>query len=196
MRPILPLRFETIQTLRETTTSSTFVASDHFLGRNNVVVKAIRKGSFTEDRSSLVDVCAWYQGLRHAHISGLLDTGLTPKGDLILVRDFAPPAQLFVTRDTELLNALLGAVDFLHSAGRVHGSIKPSNVLATSGSVQLADPWIPQAWKGPSTEEEVRFCAPEVLKGGPRTIESDLYSVGALLYRFFSGRDLFDDADM
>jgi tetratricopeptide (TPR) repeat protein len=35
-----------------------------------------------------------------------------------------------------------------------------------------------------------------VLKGNPRTIESDLYSVGALLYRFFSGRDLFDDADL
>src|SRR6185503_16787449 len=104
--------------------------------------------------------------------------------------------QLFNTRDAELLNVLLGAVDFLHSTGRVHGSIKPSNVLASSTLLQLADPWIPQPWKGPSTEEEVRFSAPEVLKGEPRTMESDLYSVGALLYRFFSGRDLFDDADL
>ena len=160
------------------------------------MVKAIRKGGFTQDRASLVDVFCWYRGLRHAHISGILDAGLTAKGDLFFVREFAPPTELFNTRDAELLNVLLGTVDFLHSTGRVHGSIKPSNVLAASKSLQLADPWIPQAWRGPSSEEEVRFSAPEVLKGGSRTIESDLYSVGALLYRFFSGRDLFDDADL
>src|SRR5436190_4944854 len=101
MRPILPLRFESIQTLRETSTSSTFVATDHVLGRNNVVVKAIHKGSFKLDGSSLVDTLCWYQGLRHAHVCGILDAGLTPKGDLFFVRDFAPPTQLFNSRDME-----------------------------------------------------------------------------------------------
>jgi len=139
---------------------------------------------------------SWYRGLRHAHVAGILDAGLTSKGDLFYVRDFAPPAPLFGTKDMESLNALLGAVDFLHRMGRVHGSIKPSNVVASSKSVQLADSWIPQPWAEPSSEEEVRFSAPEVLKGYRRTIESDLYSVGALLYRFFSGRDLFDDGDL
>jgi DNA-binding NtrC family response regulator/tetratricopeptide (TPR) repeat protein len=196
MRAILPLRFESIQTLRETANSSTFVATDHVLGRNNVVIKAIRKGAFTDDRSSLVDIFTWYRGLQHAHIAGILDAGLTPKGDLFYIRDFAPPTQLFSTRDTDLLNVLLGAVDFLHSMGRTHGSIKPSNVLASSKSVQLADPWIPQPRREALSEEDIRFSAPEVLKGHPHTIESDCYSVGALLYRFFSGRDLFDDADL
>ena len=140
MRPILPLRFESIQTLRETATSSTIVATDHVLGRNNIVVKAIRKGSFTDDLPSLVDMLSWYRGLRHPHIAGMLNAGLTPKGNLFYVRDFAPPTQLFSTKDMELLNVLLGAVDFLHSMGRVHGSIKPSNVLASSKSMQLADP--------------------------------------------------------
>jgi DNA-binding NtrC family response regulator/serine/threonine protein kinase/tetratricopeptide (TPR) repeat protein len=195
MRPVLPLRFETIQVLRETATSSTFVATDHLLARNNVVVKAIRKGNFTHDLEKVIDVFACFRGLRHPHIAGILDAGLTPKGDLFYVRDFAPASELFARKDMELLNVLLGAVDFLHSVGHVHGSIKPTNVLAASNSVQLADPWIPQSFKQPSAETEIRFSAPEVLKGGPRTIESDLYSVGALLYRFFSGRDLFDDAD-
>src|SRR5436190_23964894 len=136
MRPILPLRFEAIQTLRETATSSTFVATDHFLSRNNVVVKAIRKDNFAEDRSSLVDTFAWYRGLRHPHIAGILDAGLTPKGDLFYVRDYVPPTQLFSTKDMESLNVVLGAVDFLHSMGKVHGSIRPSNVMAGK-SVQL-----------------------------------------------------------
>ncbi len=196
MRQILPLRFESIQTLRETSTSSTFVATDHVLGRSKVVVKAIRRGSFIDDRSNMIDTFSWYRGLQHAHIAETLDAGLTPKGDLFYVRDFRASSQLFSTKDMDMLNALLGAVDFLHSMGRVHGSIKPGNVLASPKSVQLVDAWIPQPWRGPSSEEEVRFSAPEVLKGHPRTIESDLYSVGALLYRFFSGRDLFDDADL
>lgn len=196
MRPILPSRFESTQTLRETATSWTFVATDHVLGRNNVVVKAIRRGNFTQDRSLLVDAFSWGRGLRHPHIAEILDAGLTPKGDLFYVRDFAAPTQLFATKDMELLNVLLGAVDFLHAMGRVHGSIKPSNVLASGKAVRLADPWIPQPLIDPTSEEEVRFSAPEVLKGHPRTVEADLYSVGALLYRFYSGRDLFDDADL
>jgi DNA-binding NtrC family response regulator/serine/threonine protein kinase/tetratricopeptide (TPR) repeat protein len=196
MRPVLPLRFETIQVLRETATSSTFVATDHVLARNNVVVKGIRKGNFTQDLEKVIDVFACFRGLRHPHIAGILDAGLTPKGDLFYVRDFAPATELFTRKDMELLNTLLGAVDFLHSVGRVHGSIKPTNVFSSPNSVQLVDPWVPQPAEQTPREEDVRFSAPEVLKGGPRTIESDLYSVGALLYRFFSGRDLFDDADM
>jgi DNA-binding NtrC family response regulator/serine/threonine protein kinase/tetratricopeptide (TPR) repeat protein len=196
MRPVLPLRFETIQVLRETATSSTFVATDHVLARNNVVVKAIRKGNFTHDLEQVIHVFACFRGLRHPHIAGILDAGLTPKGDLFYVRDFALHTELFSRKDMDLLNTLLGAIDFLHSVGHVHGSIKPTNVFASSNSVQLADPWVPQPTKQTPTEEDVRFSAPEVLKGGSRTLESDLYSVGALLYRFFSGRDLFDDADM
>jgi DNA-binding NtrC family response regulator/tetratricopeptide (TPR) repeat protein len=196
MRAILPLRFESIQTLRETANLSTFLATDHLLHRNNVVIKAFRKGHFTQDTARLADTFAWYRGLRHRHVAEILDGGLTPRGDLFLVRDFAPSTQLFSTRDTELLNALLSTVEFIHSMGHVHGAIKPSNVLAASKSIQLADPWILQAAKNVPSEEDVRFSAPEVLRGGARTIESDLYSVGALLYRFYSGRDLFDDADL
>jgi DNA-binding NtrC family response regulator/tetratricopeptide (TPR) repeat protein len=196
MRPVLPLRFESVQVFRDTSTTSSFLATDHDLVRNNVVIKAIRKGSFVPDRETIIEHFAWHRGLRHPHIASVLDAGVTPKGDLFSVRDFAPATSMFTSRDMDQLKVLLGAVEFMHSVGRVHGSIKPSNVFAAGKSVQLADAWVPQPWKGPQSEDEVRFSAPEVLKGHPRTIESDLYSVGALLYRFFSGRDLFDDSDL
>ena len=49
MRPVLPLRFELVQTLRDTPASSTFVATDHVLGRNKVVVKELTvQGVFTQ----------------------------------------------------------------------------------------------------------------------------------------------------
>lgn len=196
MRPVLPLRFESVQIFRDTATSSSFLATDHDLLRNNVVIKAIRKGSFAPDRETIIEHFGWHRGLRHPHLAPVLDAGVTPKGDLFYVRDFAPPTSMFATRDMDQLKVLLGVVEFMHSVGRVHGSIKPSNLLTSGKVVQLADAWVPKPWKGAQSEEEVRFSAPEVLKGHARTIESDLYSVGALLYRFFSGRDLFDDSDL
>jgi serine/threonine protein kinase len=50
--------------------------------------------------------------------------------------------------------------------------------------------------KRPLVEEDVRFTAPEILAGGSPGIDSDLYSLGAVLYRFFSGRDPFEDSDL
>ena len=46
-----------------------------------------------------------------------------------------------------------------------------------------------------SERDVIRFSAPEVLAGSHPTLESDLYSVGTLFYRMYSGRDLFEDAN-
>src|SRR5262245_46278575 len=86
MGVILPKRFEPIRFLRKDRASSTFIATDQRLGRNEVVVKVIGRGNFTSDTGMLVDVLSWYRGVRHRHISEVLDAGLTPKRDLFYVR--------------------------------------------------------------------------------------------------------------
>jgi serine/threonine protein kinase len=199
MGTILPGRFEPIRLLRKDRGCSTFVATDRGLGRNEVVVKLIGKGYFTSDTDALVDVFSWYRGLRHVFISEVLDAGVTAKRELFYVRPYHPPSEFFTTSDTDSLKALVSAVDFLHSMGRAHGSIKPSNVFAGRGRLRIADPSVYRNRTDPRrslTEEDIRFSAPEVLSGGEISVDGDLYSLGALLYRFFSGRDPFEDSDL
>jgi DNA-binding NtrC family response regulator/tetratricopeptide (TPR) repeat protein len=196
MGTMLPRRFEPIRVLRKSSASATFVATDQQLGRNEVVVKVIAKGNFTSDTSSLVEFFSWYEGLRHPLLSTVLDAGLTPKRDLFYVRDYHPDSEFLSSPSKESVKALISAVDFFQVVGRAHGAIKPSNIFASDGALRISDPWIGQSGKSKQlSEQEIRFTAPEVLSGGMPTLESDLYSLGALLYRYYSGRHPFEDSD-
>jgi len=85
---------------------------------------------------------------------------------------------------------LCGALAAIHGAGLVHGDVKPGNVVrAFNGRYVLID-------FGASIKinaaDKVRgtplYTAPEVLVGGSPTTSSDLYSLGALLFRLAAGK--------
>ena len=96
---------------------------------------------------------------------------------------------------------VLGALGAAHSAGLVHRDVKPSNVLMTSdGSAKVADFGIAKA----VVDEEatafqvdhtttgqmmgtMAYMAPERLAGRPATVQSDIYSVGVVLYEGLTG---------
>jgi serine/threonine protein kinase len=87
-----------------------------------------------------------------------------------------------------LARELLEAVGAIHAVGIVHRDIKPSNVLLDeSGSAQLTDFGVATAddTVGLTGTDQVlgtvRFMAPEVLRGQPATVRSDLYGVGMVL---------------
>ena len=193
----LPRRFEPIRVLRKGGACSTFVATDQYLGRNEVVVRVIGKGNFVSDIRELSEVFSWYRGLRHPFLSEVLDAGLTPKRDLFYVRNYHPESEFFNSANRESVKALVSAVDFLRGAGGVHGAIRPSNIFSTSAGLKLTDPWTGRSSSNPQQlgEEDIRFGAPEVLSDGVPSLDGDLYSLGAVLYRFFSGRDPFEASD-
>ena len=85
---------------------------------------------------------------------------------------------------------LCGAIAAVHAAGLLHRDIKAQNVmLADDGRVVLMD-------FGTGRERDTSdasvggtplYLAPEVLAGGPATAQSDVYSVGVLLYLLLTG---------
>ena len=95
---------------------------------------------------------------------------------------------------------LLKALSYAHRRGIIHRDIKPSNILLTEEStVKVADFGIARIIEeddlaGGEPGEIVgsaRYMSPEQLKGENATPESDIYSVGVLLYHCLTGRPPF-----
>ena len=85
------------------------------------------------------------------------------------------------------------AVSAVHDAGLLHRDIKTQNVmLATDGRAVLMD--FGTGWEmSDASASRVAlagtplYLAPELLRGGNATIQSDVYSIGVLLYRMLTG---------
>lgn len=97
-----------------------------------------------------------------------------------------------------VVDDLLRILHELHRRGIVHGDVKPSNVMIDEdGNPRLLDLGIATL-----TGERVThfrgtlgYAAPEVLQGRQPTPRSDLYGVGAVLYRCLAARDPFEAPD-
>ncbi len=106
-------------------------------------------------------------------------------------------SEAFVRR---LAAQLLRALSYAHRRGIIHRDIKPSNILLTpEGTVKVADFGIARIIEeddlaGGEPGEIVgsaRYMSPEQLRGDEATPESDIYSVGVLLYHCLTGRPPF-----
>ena len=100
---------------------------------------------------------------------------------------------------------VLAALSAAHAAGIVHRDIKPSNVLLLEGSGQLpavklldfgvAKEVAPDIEDGLTIEGTIvgtpSFMSPEQARGEAVDQRSDLWSVGALMYRALTGRPPF-----
>lgn len=85
------------------------------------------------------------------------------------------------------------AVSAVHAAGLLHRDIKPQNVMRESGGRLLLMDF--GAGHDPQNEAttHVRFgtplyLAPEVLGGGPATVQSEIYAIGVLLFYLVTGQ--------
>ena len=85
------------------------------------------------------------------------------------------------------------AVSAVHQAGLLHRDIKAQNVmLARDGRAVLMDFGTGRELAGASAYQvplagTPLYLAPELLRGGDATIQSDIYSLGVLLYRMVTG---------
>jgi serine/threonine protein kinase len=95
----------------------------------------------------------------------------------------------------QVLRECLAALAALHREGIVHGDLKPSNVLLKrTGNAKVID--IGSAIDlGRGAARRVwspLYAAPEVLRGGENTPQSDLASLGYVLVEMLAGRPPFE----
>ena len=197
MQRFLTKRFEQIKILHRSRNAVSILGEDRWSGKT-VVVKCLshlahrRASHFTEQ-------LAWYHGLTHPLIAKVHYAGLTPMKDSYFVRDWCENGSELGHDTTDrktVVSQLIAACSLLRSANVIHGRLKPSNLWVNSGDLKLLDGGLPSIDSRYLELEDVSFVAPEVLTGAAATLDSDLYSLGALLYRVYAGRNLFEDSDI
>ena len=149
--------------------------------------------------------------LSHPHIVPVFAWGETGDGMYYIAMEYlsggtlkerimskgALPARTAAAVALQIAEALQAA----HEQGMIHRDIKPRNILITdSGNVKVADFGIAHAAEASTISDlgdilgSVKNMSPEQAIGEPVGPESDLYSLGVVLYEMLTGRVPFEVA--
>lgn len=147
--------------------------------------------------------------LDHPNVATLLDGGVTDEGQPYLVMEYIDGEPITAWADAhslscrarvELFLQVCAAVEAAHGNLIVHRDLKPGNILVTSdGRVKLLDFGIarllgdtaaaPAATRGSEpTSFTPGFAAPEQMRALPVSTATDVFALGAVLYRLLTGR--------
>jgi protein kinase-like protein/concanavalin A-like lectin/glucanase superfamily protein len=103
-----------------------------------------------------------------------------------LAQDLATQKRLPIQECRRIGMTIASALDFLHGRGLIHRDVKPSNIVFVNGIPKLADiGLVAEASEARSYVGTEGFIPPE----GPGTVQSDIYSLGKVLYEISTGKD-------
>ncbi|MEZ6119538.1 MAG: serine/threonine-protein kinase [Pirellulaceae bacterium] len=191
-------------------TGVVYLATQTDSSKQQVAIKVLRNeltGSDTVRRRFDLERQLLEQ-LDHTSVGRILDSGTTSDGRPFLVMelihgisitDYAYQEQLPLQARLQLFLDACQAVAFAHSRGIVHRDIKPSHILVNEdGIVKLVDFGIAKAdsvatsllgltrmGESPMTPA---YASPEQVLGKPVGVESDVYSLGVVLYQLITGQ--------
>jgi hypothetical protein len=100
-------------------------------------------------------------------------------------------------RATEVILQLSAALELAHASAIIHRDVKPGNILIKAdGTAKLGDFGMAvSALRAPRSEIRAgtpHYFAPEIWRGEPATIATDIYALGATYYYLLTGRPPLD----
>ena len=189
-------------------TAAVYHATDLLLERD-VALKVLH-GCFADD-SEFVErfqrEASIAARLRHEHIVAVYDRGESGGSQYIameyvrgsslktLIRARAP---LTPSAAIALIVQLLQAAWYVHNRGIVHRDLKPANaIVATEGHLKLTDFGVARPSESTITRVgtvigTAHYLSPEQAEGRAAGVQSDLYSIGIILYELLAGCVPFD----
>ncbi|MFT5426221.1 MAG: serine/threonine protein kinase [Gammaproteobacteria bacterium] len=147
--------------------------------------------------------------LNHPNIVGIYDAGAEDdicyivmelvKGGGTLKPYCTPENLLPIEKVVEIIFKCAKALDYAHKQGVVHRDIKPSNILVAEGlDVMIADFSIAQMNKADDTATQQvglmgspKYMSPEQLREDDITHQTDLFSLGIVMYEMLTGKHPF-----
>ncbi|MFT5585166.1 MAG: hypothetical protein ACI9VR_002754 [Cognaticolwellia sp.] len=161
---------------------------------NMVAIKVMTCNSDAHRARARLEINA----LRHMSspfVVGLLDHGEKDQWVYAVMEmvdgDPLPTGPMHWVQYKPLFCNLLRAVQTMHNQGLVHRDLKPDNVLLRDGVPVLLDLGLSRAQtddpSGRQMEGTPCYASPEQFRGQACTPQSDLYSLGVMLYQALSG---------
>lgn len=150
--------------------------------------------------------------LNHPHISAIYDLG-EEDGRAYIVMELVeglPLAELIpeggMPREQveRYAKQICDALAYAHEHGTLHGDLKGANIMITpegniklldfglgrrvphNGALEVSKSSLPLAQIG-VTAGTLPYLAPEVLRGGPTSVQSDIWALAVLLYQMLTG---------
>lgn len=201
---LLGERYRIIDTLGEGGMANVYLAEDIILQRK-VAVKILRLDLQNEPQTQARfqrEALATSE-LSHPNIVSVLDVG-TDHGLPYMVMEYVdgPDLKEYIRQNAPLdlheviriMDQILSAVALAHKHNVIHRDLKPQNILMDKrGNIKIADFGIAVALNQSSVTQtnsvmgSVHYMSPEQTRGGLVTKQSDIYSLGIILYELITG---------
>lgn len=209
----LASRYSSLERLGQGGNGVVYKATDRLLGRL-VVLKFMLEGSMPTDmqRKYFLREVKLAAQLNHPNIVHIYDMGesdgilwyameFVAGKSLTSFLQFGQPVEDYGWM-CKILDQFSAALDCAHQAGLVHRDIKPDNVLvANDGAVKLLDFGLARVRDEGFGELSVLagtpyYMAPEQLDGSAVDHRADLYALGVVIFRMFTGYLPFSEGNV
>ena len=210
---VLGGRYRLLSRIADGGMATVYLAIDERLGRR-VAVKVLRPDLARDDEfvRRFHREARLAAGLSHPNIVAVHDfheSSGKPDEDLYLVMEYVDGQTLrhqlladgamSVRRATQIMTAVLSALDEAHRADLVHRDVKPENVLVRDdGSIKVTDFGLARAVTSSTRTSTtgilmgtVSYLAPEQVDGDRADARSDVYAAGLMLYELLTGQRAF-----
>jgi serine/threonine protein kinase len=192
-------------------TSVVYHAIDPFSSRE-VAIKVFNPAGFSSDdqrrkfEKMFVTESAMVGKLNHPHIVNIFDASVSGEHHYIVMElvegtgldaHVNPDTLLPISNVMQIIFKCCTALDFAQRQGIIHRDIKPANImLCENGDIKLTDFG---AALMPSMEQtqvsgvgSPAYMSPEQVREETLTMQTDIYSLGVVLYRMLTGRLPYD----
>ena len=151
--------------------------------------------------------CRILATLETPNIARLYDVGVDATGAPYIAMEYVQGEPLVAWCDARELETparirlfvqVLDAVSYAHRRQVLHRDLKPSNILVTEqGEVRLLDFGVARLLRGDTDESSLTqawgnaltpaYASPELLRGEPVDLRSDIFSLGVVLHELLTG---------
>lgn len=204
-------KYEIASVLGSGATSTVYLAYDTFTERK-VAIKIFNLSALTDTeyghkyRRLIANEASLAGRLNHPHIVGILDAVLGQDSCYIVMEyvegetleKYGQPESLLpVGKVVEIIFKCALALDFASRSGVIHRDLKPANImLCRNGDVKIADFGAAVLTRSDRTElvgvGSPAFMSPEQIRMHSLTHQTDIYSLGVVMYRLLTGRMPFE----